>query len=123
MFSTWDELEKVQPLAAKTLKNSLLKNRVAHAYLFEGESGLGKKEVSLLFAKSLFCLEIIDGTNPCEQCSNCRRINSLSHPDVHFLEPDGQSIKKNKLKHCNKNLVNLGLNQRKNYIRSFMRIK
>ncbi|KYD00943.1 DNA polymerase III subunit delta' [Heyndrickxia sporothermodurans] len=113
MFSTWDELEKVQPLAAKTLKNSLLKNRVAHAYLFEGESGLGKKEVSLLFAKSLFCLEIIDGTNPCEQCSNCRRINSLSHPDVHFLEPDGQSIKKEQIKALQQEFSKSGVESKK----------
>ncbi|MGG4506214.1 DNA polymerase III subunit delta' [Heyndrickxia sporothermodurans] len=113
MFSTWDELEKVQPLAAKTLKNSLLKNRVAHAYLFEGESGLGKKEVSLLFAKSLFCLEIIDGKNPCEQCSNCRRINSLSHPDVHFLEPDGQSIKKEQIKALQQEFSKSGVESKK----------
>ncbi|QQZ09478.1 DNA polymerase III subunit delta' [Heyndrickxia vini] len=113
MFSTWDELEKVQPLAAKTLKNSLLKNRVAHAYLFEGEAGLGKKEVSLLFAKSLFCLDLIDKINPCEQCSNCKRINSLAHPDVHILEPDGQSIKKEQIKELQQEFSKSGVESKK----------
>ncbi len=109
MTLSWDELEKVQPLAAKVLKNSILRNRVAHAYLFEGEHGLGKKEVSVLFAKSLFCLNLKDGINPCEQCSNCKRINHQSHPDVHVLEPDGLSIKKDQIKNLQQEFSKSGV--------------
>ena len=93
MGKTWDQLEELQPTVLKMLKNSLVKNRVAHAYLFEGMRGTGKKEVGLLFTKALFCESLMDGYKPCEECNNCRRINSGNHPDVHIVEPDGLSIK------------------------------
>lgn len=51
---TWDRLEELQPTVLKMLKNSLVKNRVAHAYLFEGMRGTEKKEVGLLLTKALF---------------------------------------------------------------------
>jgi DNA polymerase III subunit delta' len=90
---TWDQLETYQPTILKLLANSIIKNRVAHAYLFEGSRGTGKKEISLLFAKSLFCLQRKE-YQPCNQCINCRRIDSRNHPDIHVIEPEGQSIKK-----------------------------
>ncbi|WP_010285185.1 DNA polymerase III subunit delta' [Bacillus timonensis] len=93
MEKTWEQLQEYQPLVLKMVENSLKKNRVAHAYLFEGSRGTGKKEVGLLLAKSLFCLHP-EGYKPCNECTNCRRISSGNHPDVHFIEPDGQSIKK-----------------------------
>lgn len=93
MGKTWEQLEELQPVVLKMLRNSLLKQRVAHAYLFEGEKGTGKKDVGLLLTKALFCESLIDGYKPCETCHQCRRINSGNHPDVHLVEPDGQSIK------------------------------
>ncbi|MDQ1143359.1 MAG: DNA polymerase III subunit delta' [Bacillus sp. (in: firmicutes)] len=93
MVKSWDQLEELQPTVLKMLKNSLVKNRVAHAYLFEGMRGTGKKEIGLLLTKSIYCENVIDGYKPCESCTNCRRINSGNHPDVHIVEPDGLSIK------------------------------
>jgi DNA polymerase-3 subunit delta' len=49
---TWDQLEELQPTVLKMLKNSLLKHRVAHAYLLEGIRGTGKKEIALLITKA-----------------------------------------------------------------------
>jgi DNA polymerase III subunit delta' len=97
MVKTWDQLEELQPTVLKMLKNSLLKNRIAHAYLLEGIRGTGKKEIGLLITKTLFCDSLIEGYKPCETCHNCRRINSGNHPDVHKVEPDGLSIKKQQI--------------------------
>lgn len=97
MAKTWTQLEEMQPSVLKMLKNSLIKDRLAHAYLFEGKRGTGKKEVGLLLAKSLFCQSPLEGYIPCEACMNCRRINNGNHPDVHILEPDGLSIKKSQI--------------------------
>ena len=97
LVKTWDQLEELQPAVLKMLKNSLLKNRVAHAYLLEGIRGTGKKEIALLITKALFCDSLIEGFKPCETCNNCRRINSGNHPDVHKIEPDGLSIKKQQI--------------------------
>jgi DNA polymerase III subunit delta' len=93
MVKTWDQLEELQPTVLKMLKNSLRKNRVAHAYLLEGMRGTGKREIALLFTKTLFCHDLVDGFKPCEACSNCKRINNGNHPDVHIVEPEGLSIK------------------------------
>ena len=98
MINTWDQLDSQQPRASTMLKNSLIKDRVAHAYLFEGERGTGKKDTSILLAKSLFCLNRQDGYYPCEECSNCKKINHKNHSDVHVIEPDGLSIKKEQIR-------------------------
>lgn len=68
------------------------KQRVAHAYLFVGKKGSHKKKTALFFAQSLFCMNKND-YNPCQQCTECRRIERLNHPDVHWLAPEGQSLK------------------------------
>lgn len=93
MTHTWDLLEKRQPVAMRMLKNMLQKQRIAHAYLFEGEKGTGKRDVALLFAKAIFCEHVIDGYKPCESCLSCRRIDNQNNPDLHIIEPDGASIK------------------------------
>ncbi|WP_462410013.1 DNA polymerase III subunit delta' [Neobacillus sp. Marseille-QA0830] len=93
MGKTWDQLDELQPAVLRMMKNSLVKNRVAHAYLFEGMRGTGKKDIGLLFTKALFCESPVDGYKPCESCYQCRRINNGNHPDVHLIEPDGLSIK------------------------------
>lgn len=89
----WQQFEEEQPLAAKLLKNGLMKNRVAHAYLFEGDRGTGKRLASMLVAQSLFCENLQQEVEPCGDCINCRRIEHGNHPDVHVIEPDGLSIK------------------------------
>ena len=94
LSKSWEELEKIQPVALKMIKNSIKKSRLAHAYLFEGMRGTGKKETGILVAKSLFCQAQVDGYIPCEECNNCIRINHGNHPDIHIVEPDGLSIKK-----------------------------
>ncbi|HLU23189.1 MAG TPA: DNA polymerase III subunit delta' [Bacillaceae bacterium] len=93
MSLNWQEFEQEQPFAAKLLKSGIEKQRVAHAYLFEGEHGTGKRAASMLFAESLFCSNKLDKVQPCGECANCRRINNGNHPDLHVVEPDGLSIK------------------------------
>ncbi|KKI91620.1 DNA polymerase III subunit delta' [Bacillus sp. SA1-12] len=96
MVKNWQELASYQPRVMKLLANSIQKNRLAHAYLFEGKKGTGKKEIGFLLAKSFFC-ENLQGFEPCEKCRNCKRIQSGNHPDVHLVEPDGLSIKKGQI--------------------------
>ncbi|PLS15101.1 DNA polymerase III subunit delta' [Bacillus sp. M6-12] len=98
MTGNWRDLQEIQPEILNMIRSTMIKNRVAHAYLLEGEKGTGKHEVAQLFSKSLLCLELIDGYMPCEHCVNCRRITSGNHPDVHIVEPDGLSIKKEQIK-------------------------
>lgn len=85
-------LSQQQPQLYQQLQKSFEHGRLAHAYLFEGDTGTGKKEVGLWMAKHIFCTNLTDN-NPCNQCNNCLRINENEHPDVLRVVPDGQTIK------------------------------
>lgn len=96
MVKNWQDLMSYQPRVSRLLANSIKRNRLAHAYLFEGKKGTGKRDIGILLAKSFFCENLIDYA-PCESCKNCKRIDSGNHPDVHIVEPDGLSIKKGQI--------------------------
>jgi len=61
--------------------------RVAHAYLFEGPDGVGKRRVARELAKLLLCSS--DQPDACDGCRNCRRVEHGNHPNVSFLAPRG----------------------------------
>lgn len=100
-MQTWEQLQTMQPNVVRMLTNSITKDRIAHAYLFEGGRGTGKKEVSLQFAKSYFCKNR-NGAEPCYSCIECKRIESGNHPDVYLVSPDGLSLKKEQIKDLQK---------------------
>lgn len=108
MMNTWSEVEKVQPIVAKIIQNSILKNRVTHAYMIQGAKGTGKEAIAMLLAKTLFC-ENLNGAEPCLMCHACKRIESHNHPDVHIVEPDGQSIKIEQIRNLQKEFTYSGL--------------
>ena len=68
-----------------TLKNQILNNRIAHAYLFCGTRGTGKTSTAKVFAKALNCLNLHDG-EPCNECEMCRKINEGLAIDVTELD-------------------------------------
>ena len=84
--STFEEVAG-QGHIVKTLKNALVTNKIAHAYLFTGPRGTGKTTMAKLFAKALNCDEGIG--HQCNECKNCKAIIDGSHPDV--LEIDAAS--------------------------------
>ena len=68
-----------------TLKNQILNNRIAHAYLFCGTRGTGKTSTAKVFSKALNCLNLKDG-EPCNECEMCRKINEGLAIDVTELD-------------------------------------
>ncbi|RLL41702.1 DNA polymerase III subunit delta' [Oceanobacillus piezotolerans] len=107
-MKTWAEVEKIQPLASRIITNSIKKDRISHAYLIQGERGTGKEAIARLIAKGLFCEEK-RGIEPCNECVNCKRITSGNHPDVHWIEPEGKSIKKEQVENLQKEFTYSGL--------------
>ena len=71
----------------QTLKNAIVQNRIAHAYLFCGPSGTGKTSIAKIFAKTLNCTNNQDA--PCGVCENCKMAANGSHPDI--IEIDAAS--------------------------------
>jgi DNA polymerase-3 subunit delta' len=116
MMKTWAEITEIQPLAGKIITNRMKKDRISHAYLIHGDRGTGKEAIALQLAKSLFCPHR-DGVEPCQTCNTCKRIGSGNHPDVHWIEPEGQSIKKEQIEHLQTEFIYSGLeSNRKVYI-------
>lgn len=74
-----------QPAALSTLRNALAVERLAHAYLFVGLSGVGKKRTALALAQALLCPEQA-GTG-CEMCATCRAVADGTHPDLNLVAP------------------------------------
>ena len=74
------------------LKRAILNNAVAHAFLFSGEQGIGKRLTAYVFAAALNC-QAAGPAGGCGVCSSCRKTASGTHPDVHLLFPDGAEIK------------------------------
>lgn len=85
-----------QVAGQEEIKASLIKsinnNQVSHCYIFEGPRGMGKFKLALIFAQSLLCLNFRE--EPCNICNSCIKANSLNHPDLHIINEDEKSIKR-----------------------------
>ena len=84
---------KGQDSAIRFLKNALKDKKTAHAYIFVGPSGIGKRIAALNFAKALNCgMPVQD--EPCDRCASCKKIDTLNHPDIFIVRPkDDEAIK------------------------------
>lgn len=77
-----------QPHVVQTLRNAILRQQVAHAYLFSGMRGVGKTTAARILAKALNC-EKGPTPEPCGQCEGCLEITRGNSVDV--IEIDGAS--------------------------------
>lgn len=82
--------------AAELLQRSLLRGRLAHAYLFAGTRPESMTGVIHALAQAVNCPQparTADGRayDGCGQCAVCRRIHGESHPDMHWLRPESKS--------------------------------
>lgn len=68
------------------MKNAYKMNKVSHAYILEGEEGMGKKSLVNCFVKLLQC-EKPTGDKPCNSCSSCVQMDSGNHPDIIYVQP------------------------------------
>jgi DNA polymerase-3 subunit gamma/tau len=77
-----------QEAVAQALKNAVIGDRVAHAYLFTGARGVGKTSAARILAKALNCVKGPTPT-PCDKCSSCEAI--AAGDDIDVREIDGAS--------------------------------
>lgn len=76
-----------QDRAVSRLLSAIEGGTVAHAYLFLGPRGVGKRTVAKVFASAVNCAD-----GGCGRCETCLKIDHESHPDVRMIEPAGNFI-------------------------------
>ena len=78
-----------QNFITDTLKESIINNRISHAYIFSGPKGTGKTSTAKVFAKAINCESPLNG-EPCGKCNACQNFNN--NPDI--IELDAASNNK-----------------------------
>ncbi len=81
-----------QEQAKLVLERALTSDRLAHAYLFRGPDGVGKKLAASLTAARLNCVRPASG-GACGTCPSCRKWLSGNHPDIVVVSPENGTIK------------------------------
>ena len=76
-----------QEVVVKILKNSILNNKISHAYIFSGPRGTGKTSIAKIFSKAVNCLNTTDG-DLCNNCENC--LNNIDE-EIDIIEIDAAS--------------------------------
>ena len=69
----------------QTLRNA---QRLPHALLFKGATGLGKSHLAQVFVQSLLCTQPDSESRPCGRCRNCLLYFTGNHPDFFQIAPE-----------------------------------
>jgi DNA polymerase III subunit delta' len=69
-------------------------NRLAHALLFVGANGVGKRYFAEMLATAVLCSKVAESGEACEECHSCHMMKAKTHPDLLLIEPEkeGQAI-------------------------------
>jgi len=80
-------------LVVERFRRAIKQGRLAHAYLFVGPPGVGKRRFAFLLAKSLFCSKHpAEELRPCGGCQNCVLVEGGTHPDLLLVsKPEDKS--------------------------------
>ena len=84
---TFDEVYGQQAIV-QTLRNQIISDRIAHAYLFSGPRGTGKTSIAKMFSMAINCTNPVNGS-PCLQCESCKR--TLNGLNIDITEIDAAS--------------------------------
>ncbi len=96
----WSEIIN-QRRVIEALKREISQHRVAHAYLFHGPDGVGKRAVAFALAQALQCKEVQckevqrkeGNETACGVCRACLKAGKMMHPDIHVLFPYPTDVK------------------------------
>ena len=76
-----------QEVVVKILKNSIINNKIGHAYIFSGPRGTGKTSIAKIFSKAVNCLSNNNG----DLCGNCEVCKLNFDDEIDIIEIDAAS--------------------------------
>jgi DNA polymerase-3 subunit delta' len=79
---SWDQIRGHDTLV-RAFEHVVRRGRLAHAYLFVGPSGIGKRLFAQELARALLCESPpADSLRACDQCTGCALTEAGNHPDL-----------------------------------------
>ncbi len=130
-----NDLKLIQQSRAKEVVQRAINNgRMAHAYLLHGPEGSGKEAIALALAQTFLCArrgkadsgDLFAAPQPrawaCGQCSSCKRIAELTHPDVHVIIPRAASAGEAEITEVLRSLATQPLNRARPWENAFILI-
>lgn len=79
-----------QEKIVKYLQNAINSNKISHAYIINGERGMGKKLLAGSLAMTLQCER--GGEEPCLECHACKQVMTNNHPDIKWIAHEKVSV-------------------------------
>mgnify|MGYP000920401676 CR=1 FL=1 len=86
------------------LQRAVQNNQVAHAYIFSGPKGIGKRTVARIFARLLLCSSGNSG-KACGECLPCRMMEAGTNPDYYVLAAEDASIGVDDIRNMQNNMA------------------
>ena len=90
IFLTFVEMKFSEIPGHGAVKRALIEladsDRIPHALMLSGPSGIGKMLLARTFVQYVHCTDRRDG-EPCGRCSACLQHASFNNPDTHFIYP------------------------------------
>ena len=71
-------------------KNAIKLNKISHAYIINGEKGMGKKTIAKAFSMTLMCER--HGESPCMECHACRQAMTDNNPDIRWVTHEKPNV-------------------------------
>lgn len=90
-----------QPKLTERMRQVGKNQRLGHAYLLEGATGVGQAEMAQFMAAMLFCTE---ADKPCGECANCQRVLNQEYGDLHWIKPDGETLRIDQMREIKREL-------------------